>query len=121
MPSESEPIGESLNAPRDGSDETPAHRSNGAALAFPIVVGLWISIMLVPAWLFQTNELPKLANTLMGVAAGAAGVATITLWLALRTLETIDRKRVNGPLILGNVGGALIAEFLRQAYVGINC
>lgn len=121
MPSESEPLGESLNAPHDGSGETPARRSSGAALSFPIVVGLWASIMLAPAWLFQSNDLPKLANTFFGVAAGAAGVATITLWLALRTLETIDRKRVNGPLILANVTGALMAELLRQVHVGINC
>ncbi|MFO0833410.1 MAG: hypothetical protein U0638_00455 [Phycisphaerales bacterium] len=121
MPSESEPIGESLNASRDGSGETPAQRTSGAALAFPIVVGLWISIMLVPAWLFQTNELPKLANTLMGVAAGAAGVATITLWLALRTLATIDRNRIGAPLIAANIVGAIIALVVHQAYGGINC
>ncbi len=121
MPSESEPIAESLNAPHDGSGETPARRSSGAALSFPIIGGLWVSIMLAPAWLFQTNDLPKLANTFFGVAAGAAGVATITLWLALRTLATIDRDRMGARLIAANIVGAIIALIVRQVYGGIDC
>lgn len=102
-------------------DNGEARGTSGALVTVPIVVCLWVGIMVAPNWLLGTNELPELANTLFGVAAAAAGVASITLWLALRELATIDRKLLGFPLIVANIVGAMIAAFFRWAYIGINC
>lgn len=96
-------------------------RSNGALVTAPIVVCLWVGIMVAPFWLVGTNELPKLASTLFGVAAAASGATSITLWLALRELATIDRKLIGFPLGVANIVGGLIALIVRQVYLGINC
>lgn len=107
--------------PMPANEGGVARQSSGALVTTPIVVCLWVGIMVAPNWLLGTNELPEQANTLFGVAAAAAGVASITLWLALRERATIDRKLLGFPLIVANIVGAMIAAFFRWAYIGINC